>query len=65
MQVSYGGIRQTPEEIVTQAKETDADIIGLSILSGSHLPLVRDVTARLRVAGMDVPRRGRRHHPAG
>lgn len=55
MQVSYGGIRQTPEEIVTQAKETDADIIGLSILSGSHLPLVRDVTARLRVAGMDVP----------
>lgn len=55
MTVSYGGIRQTPEEIVTQAKETEADIIGLSILSGSHLPLVRDVTARLRVAGMDVP----------
>ena len=55
MQVSYGGIRQTPEEIVTQAKETEADIIGLSILSGSHLPLVRDVTARLRVAGMEVP----------
>jgi len=55
MQVCYGGIRQTPDEIVTQAKETEADIIGLSILSGSHLPLVRDVTARLRVAGMDVP----------
>ena len=55
MNVSYGGIRQTPEEIVTQARETEADIIGLSILSGSHLPLVRDVTARLRVAGMEVP----------
>ena len=55
MQVSYGGIRQTPEEIVAQAQETEADIIGLSILSGSHLPLVRDVTARLRVAGMEVP----------
>ena len=55
MSVSYGGIRQTPDEIVAQAKETEADIIGLSILSGSHLPLVRDVTARLRVAGMDVP----------
>lgn len=55
MAVSYGGIRQTPEEIVAQAQETEADIIGLSILSGSHLPLVRDVTARLRVAGMDVP----------
>ena len=55
MSVSYGGIRQTPEEIVSQAKESQADIIGLSILSGSHLPLVRDVTARLRVAGMTVP----------
>ncbi len=55
MAVSYGGIRQTPEEIVAQAQETQADIIGLSILSGSHLPLVRDVTARLRVAGMNVP----------
>ncbi len=55
MTVSYGGIRQTPDEIVRQAQETQADIIGLSILSGSHLPLVRDVTARLRVAGMDVP----------
>ncbi|MGX5736048.1 methylmalonyl-CoA mutase family protein [Bosea thiooxidans] len=55
MAVSYGGIRQTPEEIVSEAKEQEADIIGLSILSGSHLPLVRDVTARLRVAGMDVP----------
>jgi (2R)-ethylmalonyl-CoA mutase len=55
MSVSYGGIRQTPEEIVSEAREQQADIIGLSILSGSHLPLVRDVTARLRVAGMDVP----------
>lgn len=55
MSVSYGGIRQTPDEIVSQAQETQADIIGLSILSGSHLPLVRDVTARLRVAGMNVP----------
>ncbi|MBN9452285.1 MAG: cobalamin-dependent protein [Bosea sp.] len=55
MSVSYGGIRQTPEEIVREAREQQADIVGLSILSGSHLPLVRDVTARLRVAGMDVP----------
>jgi len=55
MNVSYGGIRQTPEEIVSEARESEADIIGLSILSGSHLPLVRDVTARLRVAGMEVP----------
>ncbi len=55
MDVNYGGIRQTPEEIVAQAQESEADIIGLSILSGSHLPLVRDVTARLRVAGMSTP----------
>ncbi len=55
MEVSYGGIRQTPAEIVEQAQETKADVIGLSILSGSHLPLVRDVTQRLRLAGMTTP----------
>jgi ethylmalonyl-CoA mutase len=55
MEVSYGGIRQTPAEIVEQAKDTKADVIGLSILSGSHLPLVRDVTQRLRLAGMTTP----------
>ena len=56
MAVSYGGIRQTPEEIVTQAQETQADIIGLSILSGSHRELIPEVIEALRAAGgADIP----------
>ena len=50
--VTYEGIRQTPAEIVEQARESGAHVIGLSILSGSHVPLVRDVMARLRVEGL-------------
>ena len=51
--VTYDGIRQTPGEIVAKAKETGAHVVGLSILSGSHVPLVRDVKAKLREAGLD------------
>ncbi len=50
MQVVYEGIRLTPEEIVTAARERKAHVVGLSILSGSHLPLVKDVVARLKDA---------------
>ena len=53
MEVSYDGIRQTPAEIVQKARETKAHVIGLSILSGSHVPLVREVKARLRLEGLD------------
>ena len=53
IEVTYDGIRQTPAEIVARARETDAHVIGLSILSGSHVPLVREVMARLRVEGLD------------
>jgi (2R)-ethylmalonyl-CoA mutase len=53
MEVAYDGIRQTPDEIVARAKETSAHVIGLSILSGSHVPLVREVKARLRREGLD------------
>lgn len=52
MDISYEGIRLTPEEIVAAAREDDAHVIGLSILSGSHLPLVKDVMERLRQAGL-------------
>ncbi len=55
MDVVYEGIRLTPEEIVAAARDEDAHVIGLSILSGSHLPLVRDVVDRLRAEGLDVP----------
>jgi (2R)-ethylmalonyl-CoA mutase len=50
--VTYDGIRRTPDEIVARAIETKADVVGLSILSGSHVPLVREVVARLRMAGL-------------
>ncbi|GGF56726.1 protein meaA [Paracoccus acridae] len=52
MDITYEGIRLTPEQIVACAAEEDAHVIGLSILSGSHLPLIEDVMARIRAAGM-------------
>jgi (2R)-ethylmalonyl-CoA mutase len=53
MQVVYQGIRLTPEEIVAAAREQKAHVVGLSILSGSHMPLVKDVVTRLKEAGID------------
>ena len=47
MQVVYEGIRLTPEEIVTAAQQQKAHVVGLSILSGSHVSLVKDVVARM------------------
>ncbi len=56
MDVVYDGIRLTPAEIVEQAKQAQAHVVGLSILSGSHVSLVREVVQRLREAGLgDVP----------
>jgi (2R)-ethylmalonyl-CoA mutase len=53
MDVVYEGIRLTPAEIVQAAAEENVHVVGLSILSGSHLPLVKDVVAGLREAGLD------------
>ena len=53
MDVHYEGIRFTPEAIVQQARDADAHILGLSILSGSHLDLVRETLAEMRKAGLD------------
>lgn len=56
MEVVYEGIRLTPAQIVNAALEESVHVIGLSILSGSHLALVRDVMERLRAAGIaDIP----------
>jgi ethylmalonyl-CoA mutase len=56
MDVVYEGIRLTPEAIVAAAADGNVHVVGLSILSGSHLPLVRDVVARMKAAGLqDVP----------
>ena len=52
-EVVYQGIRLTPEQIVAAAVEEDVDVVGLSILSGSHLELVPLVLDGLRAAGLD------------
>jgi ethylmalonyl-CoA mutase len=53
-EVIYQGIRLTPEEIVAAARDEDVDIVGLSILSGSHLELVPEVLDRLAAARVDA-----------
>ena len=55
MDVTYDGIRLTPEDIVAKAIEDDAHVIGLSILSGSHLPLVEETMQLLAASGLRVP----------
>jgi (2R)-ethylmalonyl-CoA mutase len=55
MEVIYQGIRLTPEEIAESALQEDVDVVGLSILSGSHLELIPEVVRLLRDEGVDVP----------
>ncbi|MGB3148174.1 MAG: methylmalonyl-CoA mutase family protein, partial [Paracoccaceae bacterium] len=52
MEISYEGIRLTPSEIVAAAAEAQSHVVGLSILSGSHLPLIAEVMERMRAAGL-------------
>jgi ethylmalonyl-CoA mutase len=55
MEVVYGGIRLTPKQIAESARDEDPDVVGLSILSGSHQALVPDVIRELSAIGVDVP----------
>ncbi len=55
MEVVYSGIRLTPEQIAASARDEDPDVIGLSILSGSHLALVPEVMSQLKKAGVSSP----------
>ena len=55
MEVVYSGIRLTPEQIVASARDEDVDVVGLSILSGSHLALVPGIVQSLRSIGVDAP----------
>jgi (2R)-ethylmalonyl-CoA mutase len=55
MEVVYQGIRLTPEEIAASALQEDVDVVGLSILSGSHLELVPRVVELLEASGVEVP----------
>jgi (2R)-ethylmalonyl-CoA mutase len=52
MDISYEGIRLTPDEIVEAAQNEQAHVVGLSILSGSHIPLVKDLMAKMSGAGL-------------
>ena len=54
-EVVYQGIRLSPAEIAAAARDEDVDIVGISILSGSHLELVPEVVERLRAAGVEAP----------
>jgi (2R)-ethylmalonyl-CoA mutase len=56
MDIHYEGIRLTPAEIVAAAVDQKAHVVGLSILSGSHIPLITEVLERMRAAGLaDTP----------
>ncbi|EME67959.1 methylmalonyl-CoA mutase large subunit [Paramagnetospirillum caucaseum] len=56
MEVVYEGIRLTPAQIVNAALEEGVHVVGLSILSGSHVPLVTEVLERMKAAGLsDIP----------
>ena len=56
MDISYEGIRLTPEEIVAAAQSEKAHVVGLSILSGSHVPLIEELMQRMQDAGLiNVP----------
>jgi methylmalonyl-CoA mutase C-terminal domain/subunit len=53
MEVIYTGLRQTPEQIVSAALQEDADVIGLSILSGAHMHICPRVMELLKEKGLD------------
>ena len=52
IEVIYTGLHKTPDEVVKTALEEDVDVVGLSILSGAHLPLSAEVLAKLKAAGI-------------
>jgi (2R)-ethylmalonyl-CoA mutase len=53
MKISYEGIRLTPDEIITAARDSAVHVIGLSILSGSHMPLMQELMTKLRAAELN------------
>ena len=54
-EVIYQGIRLSPSQIASTARDEDVDVVGISILSGSHMELVPEVIQRLKEQGVDVP----------
>ena len=56
MEVIYTGLRQSPEQIVAAAAQEDVDAVGLSILSGAHLPICRRILEILKEKGIEATR---------
>jgi methylmalonyl-CoA mutase C-terminal domain/subunit len=54
-EVIYLGLRATPRQIAAAAAAEDADLVGISVLSGAHLALTEEVLAQLQAANADVP----------
>lgn len=54
-EVIYTGLHQTPEMVVQAALQEDVDVVGLSILSGAHLPLVNAIQAQMKEQGLKKP----------
>src|SRR5499433_2159825 len=52
-EVIYTGLRQTPEQIVNAALQEDADVVGLSVLSGAHMTLCPRITELMKKEGLD------------
>lgn len=52
-EVFYSGLRKTPEEIVAMVKEQNIDVLGMSILSGSHIPIARKTKELLKAEGLN------------
>ncbi len=52
-EVIYTGLRRSPEQIAVAARTEDVDAVGVSILSGSHLPLLARLAEELRIAGLE------------
>jgi methylmalonyl-CoA mutase C-terminal domain/subunit len=53
MEVIYTGLRRTPEQVVATALQEDSDVVGISILSGAHVTLVRRVATLMQEQGLD------------
>ncbi len=53
--VVYLGVHQTPDNVVRTAVEEDVDVIGISILSGSHIELISELVKKMKEVGLDVP----------
>ena len=54
-EVIYTGLHQTPEMVVMAGLQEDVDVIGLSILSGAHIPLVQEIQRLMKVKELDKP----------